>query len=302
MNNTQSSTMHNDSQKFKRNHKDGIFRQLFNNEDELRTLYSALSGREYPEDTKVRIVTLENVIFGDQKNDLAFILADILIVLIDHQSTHCPNMPLRLLDYIAKEYERLYFSKDIYSSRLLHIPTPEFYVFYNGTEDRPLMEKMKLSDAFIQKCDTISLELVVTVINVNHEKGAEILEKSRTLYEYSLFIRTLRELYAELGDKQAAAEQCVKLCMKKGILADFLKRNGGDVVSFLFDELTREECLQVREKDAYLFGLEDGKADEQRATALRMLQEGTDHDYILRMTKITPEELQKLIEDHLSEK
>ena len=157
MKSTHSNNHSNNEQKLKRNHKDGIFRQLFNNEDELRTLYSALSGRDYPKDTKVEIVTLENVIFGDQKNDLAFILADILIVLIDHQSTHCPNMPLRLLDYIAREYERLYFSRDIYSRRLLRIPTPEFYVFYNGTEDRPLTEKMKLSDAFIQKCDTMSL-------------------------------------------------------------------------------------------------------------------------------------------------
>ena len=81
---------------------------------------------------------------------------------------------------------------------------------------------------------------------------------------------------------------------------NFLKRNGGDVVSFLYDELTREECLAIRENDAYLFGVEDGEAkgkvDEKKATALRMLQENLAHDLILRMTKINPEELQKLID------
>ena len=173
---------------------------------------------------------------------------------------------------------------------------------------------MKLSDAFIQKCDTISLELVVTVINVNHEKGAEILEKCRTLYEYSLFIHTLRELYIKLKDKQAAAEQCVKQCMKQGILTDFLKRNGGDVVSFLYEELTLAECLEIRENDAYLFGLADGKAqgfadgeakgktDTQRTTALNMLRKGYAHNDILEMTDINPDELQELIEDNLIEK
>ena len=84
---------------------------------------------------------------------------------------------------------------------------------------------------------------------------------------------------------------------------NFLKRNGGDVVSFLYDELTREECIAIRENDAYLFGLEDGEAhgftkgfaDGKRATALNMLQEKLPHDLILRTTGISPEELQRLI-------
>ena len=48
------------------------------------------------------------------------------------------------------------------------IPAPEFYVFYNGKEDRPLMEILKLSDSFVKKCDAIDLEVNVTVINVNY--------------------------------------------------------------------------------------------------------------------------------------
>lgn len=84
-------------------------------------------------------------------------------------------MPMRMLNYMAKEYERLYFSKAIYSKQLVQVPTPELYVFYNGREELPLEQELKLSDAFVQKCDKLSIEVVVKVINVNYEKGYSLL-------------------------------------------------------------------------------------------------------------------------------
>ena len=166
-------------------YKDSVFRKLFHDKEKLLELYSALSGRTYSKDTEIQIVTLDEAIFGDRKNDLAFIIDGRLIILIEHQSTVNPNMPLRMLVYIAREYEKLYFSKAIYSKQLIQIPTPELYVFYNGREAVPQEEILKLSDAFIEKCDTLSLEAAVTVINVNYEQGAKLLERCRTLNEYS---------------------------------------------------------------------------------------------------------------------
>ena len=37
-----------------------------------------------------------------------------------------------MLVYVARQYENLVFSRDIYSRKLVKIPTPELYVFYNG--------------------------------------------------------------------------------------------------------------------------------------------------------------------------
>ena len=34
---------------------------------------------------------------------------------------------------------------------MIKLPIPEFYVFYNGTEDFPLEKELKLSDAFFNK-------------------------------------------------------------------------------------------------------------------------------------------------------
>ncbi|MCO7120500.1 Rpn family recombination-promoting nuclease/putative transposase [Ihubacter massiliensis] len=244
--------------KAKQTYKDSVFRKLFHDKEKILELYNALSGRNYSSDTEIQIVTLEDVIFGDRKNDLAFIIDGRLIILIEHQSTINPNMPLRMLVYIAKEYEKFYFSKAIYSKQLVKIPTPELYVFYNGKEDLPLEENLKLSDAFLEKCATLSVEAVVKVINVNYKQGAEILERCKVLNEYSRFIYLVRKNWEKTNDLEAAIKQSIDTCIKEGVLRDFLKKNGGDVMSFLYDELSREECETIREQDGYQKGLSEG--------------------------------------------
>ena len=243
----------------KRNYKDGIFRMLFDNEDKIRELYNAISGSNYSKDVEVEIVTLKDVIVGDLKNDLAFIIDGKLIVLIEHQATLNPNMPLRMLCYLAKEYEKKYFKRSgsIYSNRQLKIPTPELYVFYNGDE-RLNKTKLKLSDAYLKKCDKLSVEVVVEVIDVNYEKGEELVKRSETLAGYSYLVHLIREKKNAGIDEDRIAEDVIKECMSQGILVDFLHRYGGEIVSFLCDELTREECLAIRAQEGYELGLERG--------------------------------------------
>ena len=54
--------------------------------------------------------------------------------LYEHQASLNPNMPLRDLLYIARQYEKYVKRKSLYADRLLKIPTPNFVVFYNGTD------------------------------------------------------------------------------------------------------------------------------------------------------------------------
>ena len=246
--------------KVKRNYKDSIFRKLFNNNAKIIELYNALSGSDYPPDADVRIVTIDNVIFGDRKNDLAFMIENRFIILIEMQSTLNPNMPLRFLVYIAKEFERLFFSSQIYGKTQVPIPTPEIYVFYNGNADLPLESELKLSDAFIVKCDKLYLELKVRVINVNYEKGAELLKHCQTLSDYSRLVYTAKLNYERTGDLDIAVTKAVTECMQNGILSDFLRENGGEVMSFLYDMLTKEEMEEIREHDGYVRGVREGEA------------------------------------------
>ena len=284
-------------QQIKRSYKDGVFRQLFNDKEKLRELYNALSGRSDSKDTEREIVTLEDALFGDIKNDLSFIMDNRFIVMIEHQATVNPNMPLRMLSYAAREYERRGLTKKVYSRRRIEIPTPELYMLYNGAEDQPIMQELKLSDAYIAKCGKISLEARVKVINVNYDKGADILKRCKTLNEYSMFIHMIREKQQEKG-LQKAVEESVRECMRKGILTEFLERNGGDIVSLVRIELTREECEAIREEDGYVRGLEDGlnegRIEEQLKIARNMKALGAETAFISKASGLTKEEVDVL--------
>ncbi|GHU79592.1 hypothetical protein FACS189462_5300 [Spirochaetia bacterium] len=65
-------------------------------------------------------------------NDISFVIADTLIVLIEHQSTINENMPIRLLFYITEIYKKLTGDEDIYRERKIPLPRPEFIVLYTG--------------------------------------------------------------------------------------------------------------------------------------------------------------------------
>ncbi len=301
-------------QKANREYKDGIFRSLFNDEENLLELYSALSGKEYPKDTPVEIVTLDNVVFDDIKDDLAFIVEEKFIILTEHQSTLCPNIPVRMFSYLAREYEKITDKSAIFSTTLQPIPTPELYMFYNGKTEMPPEWTMKLSDAFAGECDIISAEVIVKAINVNYDSGAELLEKCKTLNGYSLLIHKIRRYYDETHDLEYAVDRAIRECLAEGVLTEFLSRQKGAIMSILEANLTREERDKVREHDGYVKGhaeghaegLEEGKAigkeegilEENRRLnlehAVKLKSMGMSFEQISEVTELSIEEIETL--------
>ena len=103
--------------------------------------------------------------------------------LYEHQASLNPNMPLRDLLYIARQYEKYVKGKSLYADRRLKIPTPNFVVFYNGTDVQPERRILKLSDSFEKETDDPKLELKVLQLNINDGKNKELMERRRTLRE-----------------------------------------------------------------------------------------------------------------------
>ena len=300
--------------KVKNNYKDNTFCALFSEKRNLIELYNALSGSSFDMDTPVEIVTLDNTFFGDRENDLSFIIDNRWIVLAEQQSTLSPNIPLRMMVYVARQYENLVFSRDIYSRKLVKIPTPELYVFYNGPQDAPVEQEMKLSDAFMAECDKIALEVAVKFINVNYEKDAEILKRCKAMEGYSLLLHMIREECEATGELKTAIENCIRKCVEEGIIADFLKEHGGEVMSFLFEKLTREECEAIREADGFeegyakgiekgeasgfakgkTEGYEEGEAAGELKVARAMKAKGMTTNEICEITGLKPEQVEEL--------
>ena len=99
-----------------RNYKDTVFRMLFRDKARLLELYNAVNQTSYENPEELQIVTLENAVYLGMKNDVAFII-DFHMYLYEHQSTVNPNMPLRFLQYVAKEYEKLVKQDKLYRNK-----------------------------------------------------------------------------------------------------------------------------------------------------------------------------------------
>ena len=111
-----------------------LFRLLFRDRNRLLSLYNAVNGTSCSSPEDLTVVTLENAVYMNMKNDVAF-LVDFQLNLYEHQSTWNPNMPLRNLFYAAKEYQVLTRDQSLYAPQLVKIPTPNFGVFYNGDKE-----------------------------------------------------------------------------------------------------------------------------------------------------------------------
>jgi hypothetical protein len=193
-------------------YKNSVFSLLFSEPDILRELYCALENVALPPDIPVNINTLQNVLFMDSINDISFEIGGRLVILLEHQSSVNPNMGLRFLMYISKIYEEMNKKRALYSSKLVKIPRPEFFVLYNGLAPCPDEQTLKLSDAFMDtealglaKEYDPALELTVRVLNINDGRNTELASRCKTLCEYSEFIAQERAFARQLGDRQKAA-------------------------------------------------------------------------------------------------
>jgi hypothetical protein len=191
-----------------REYKDSVFTKLFSDPDLLRNLYNAITGSDYDATVSVIINSLSRVLFINRYNDISFIIDGKLVVLLEHQSTISENLPLRLLLYIAKVYEALIKSEQLYQKKLLKIPYPVFIVLYNGIAPYPDRKVLRLSDAFekLGLKGKVPLELTVTVLNINAGHNKALLRRNKTLGDYAKFIAKIREREQELHDLAQAVE------------------------------------------------------------------------------------------------
>ena len=96
--------------------------------EDLLTLYNAVNSTDYQNSEDLQIITLENAIYMNMKNDLAFII-DCRMSMYEHQGSVNPNMPLRYLLYVSREYSAMAGNQSLYSSKLVKLPTPYFEIF-----------------------------------------------------------------------------------------------------------------------------------------------------------------------------
>lgn len=169
-------------------------------------------------------------------------------------------MAIRDLIYFAATIQKMIGNKDIYKESAMEIPRPSFIVLYNGTRDMPDMEELRLSDNFMGEDGEISLQLVVKVYNINNGRNAELLERCRTLKEYSRFVEIVRGRAEEGPLTDTVMQEVFDYCQAEGILSEFLHEYGMEVINMLFKELTEEEAREMSRQDGIELGEKLGMA------------------------------------------
>lgn len=246
--------------KVNRTYKDTVFRKLFNEKDKLIELYNALEDAHYGPDTEVQITTLEDMLFVDRKNDLSFTIDDKYVIMGEHQSSEAPNIPLRLVVYAGRTFENLVASESVYRTKLVKIPTPEFYLFYCGDKKWDV-KTLKLSQCFKEKPPENSMELVVKVVDLSYNEDNEILKRSETLKGYSRLIFLIRKCVKSGLPLDESIDKAVSQCIEEGHLAEFLTKYGREIGNMLNEEVTWDDVIAIRSEDAFEDGRQCGREE-----------------------------------------
>ena len=295
--------------KANREYRNSVFVDLFSGQGafsikNIISLYNALHDEKIDEKTMVKFIFLANVLYHKLKNDVSCIINGKILVLIEHQSTINENMPLRCLEYDVELYKQILDAESKYGKKLIKIPTPEFYVLYNGTAQYKARETLCLSKAFMQEQKDFKLELKVEVININHPDNKDFLSSCEILKEYKEFVDKVVEFTSEYG--RAGFDMAIEYCIKNGILEPYLKENSKEVRNMLTTEYNYETELKVVRREAREEGIRrgirkgrmegrmEGKEEGLITTATRMKNNSFDVPTIMKITGLSKETIEKL--------
>ena len=219
-----------------REYKDRLFNALFGREEHKNwtlDLYNAVSGKNYKDKNLIELNTIEGVVYMGMHNDVSFII-DCTVNIYEQQSTFNPNMPLRILMYLGKLYDKYVTSrkKNIYGSRQIQLPVPKLVTFYNGTREEPDEKILSLSDAFPKGSDP-DVQVRVRMLNINYGRNKELMEKCRPLMEYAWLVREIRSNKEKGMDLDTAISMAIRKMDDDSLIKDFLLENESEVKDML---------------------------------------------------------------------
>ena len=179
----------------------------------------------------IKPVTLNPVMVNSQYNDLAFLVRDKLIIFVEAQSTWSINILVRILLYLADTYYEYIHDRamNVYTSKKIALPEPEFYVIYTGEQkiDRDIIS---LRRDFWHNPDA-KLDLQVRVIHAEN--------KSDVIGQYIILCHVLDEQIRLYGRQKKAAEETIRICQNTNVLKAYLeglKKEVVGIMRLLFDE------------------------------------------------------------------
>jgi hypothetical protein len=133
-------------------------------------------------------------------------------------------------------------------------------VFYNGVEERPEVEKLRLSTSFVQTGKQPEIELICTVYNINPGYNEELLQHCKVLKGYRDFVEKVRFYRKEYQNLTQAIEKSIDNCISNHILEDFFRERRTEVIKVVELDYTWERREELIRQEEYEEGLKAGQA------------------------------------------
>ena len=250
--------------KVKRNTKDSVFVDLFQDKKNLLRLYQAL----HPEDKDITedeldIVTLDNVLTENLYNDLGLtVRGDKMLILAEAQATWTINVLIRMLEYITQSY-REYFDRtrqSLYKSKPVRMPKPELYIIYIGERGNK-SDVVSLSKEFFNGMD-IDIEVKAKVI---YESDSEDI-----INQYIIFCKVFNEQRKLHGLTEFMIKETIRICKDRNVLREYLISREKEVVTIMTSLFDDEHIMEIYAQDM----AREAAIETARGKAALMLKKG----------------------------
>ena len=288
-----------------------LFVMIFEDKKKLLELYNAVSGKHYEDPELLEINTLENAIYMSMRNDLSFLI-DARLSLYEHQSTYSPNLALRFLFYLSDILSGMTADANLYGTKKVQIPAPRFVVFYNGEEEQPDRQILKLSELYAVKEEVPKLEMEILMLNVNQGHNPELMEACHTLWEYAEYTgrmeacHTLWE-YAEYTGRvrryakdqpiAEAVERAITECIREGVLKEFLEKNRREAKNVSIYEYDQEKHIRQEREEAWEAGERKGEENKLKNQIQKKLAKGKSVSEIAEALEEEEDTIQRLVKE-----
>ena len=287
---------------YNRQYQDRLFKAIFGREEHkhwLLSLYNALNGSSYTDPSAIEINTIEGIIYVTMKNDISFLI-DSQLNLYEQQSSYNPNMPLRGLMYFAELYQKHLTrqDKDLFTTAIVKIPTPNFVVFYNGSRELPDVTKLRLSDAFEVPEENGDFEWTATMLNINSGHNKTLFQKCKPLYHYSCYVDRVKSNVRSGMTKEKAVSEAVSFAIRNDFLDGYFKLQKAEVLNMSLTEFDQEAYDRHRFNEGKEVGIAEGERKNalQNARNLLCMKLGS-VEQIAQATQLSVDEVLQLQEE-----
>ena len=171
----------------------------------------------------------------------------------------------------------------------MKIPTPKYVIFYNGEKDAQEIEKLKLSDAFMEKGTEGEYEWTATMYNLNPGNNDELIQNCKPLKEYMQFVLRIRELLKQNYPVEDAVDDTVDYCIANNILESVLLSHKAEVKDMCITEYNEEIFLNGIREEAR----EEARAEERITNISAILLKGGSEEQAKMFLDATDDEIKK---------